>query len=57
MDDDAYRHIDSIREHMLAGVEATIAEYELAAHTVAFGAKGCVTFSPTRIRNYRALVG
>jgi len=51
--DDAYRHIDAIREQMIAGVEKVIAEYNLAAYTVAFGAKGCVTFSPTRTRNYR----
>jgi glutamate-1-semialdehyde 2,1-aminomutase len=25
----------------------------LPAHTVQFGAKGCVTYSPTRVRNYR----
>ena len=53
LNDDSYRHIDSIREYMLAGVEQTIAEYGLTAYTVAFGAKGCVTFSPTPTRNYR----
>ncbi len=36
-----------------AGIEGLIAEHDLPAHTVAFGAKGCVTFSPTRVRNYR----
>ena len=53
LDDETYRHLDSIREQMVTGVEETIAEYGLAAYAIAFGAKGCVTFSPTRTRNYR----
>jgi glutamate-1-semialdehyde 2,1-aminomutase len=53
LDDEAYRHLDRIREQMVTGVEETIAEYGLAAYAIAFGAKGCVTFSPTRTRNYR----
>lgn len=32
---------------------AVIAEHDLPAHTVLFGAKGCVTWSRTRVRNYR----
>ena len=53
MDDDAYRHIDALREHMVTGVGETIAEYGLDAYAIAFGAKGCVTFSTKRTRNYR----
>ncbi len=30
-----------------------IAEYELPAHTVGFGVKGCVTWSTSPVRNYR----
>ncbi|WP_116996275.1 aspartate aminotransferase family protein [Desertimonas flava] len=30
-----------------------IADHDLPAHTVLFGAKGCVTWSRTRVRNYR----
>jgi glutamate-1-semialdehyde 2,1-aminomutase len=38
---------------MVEGCERVIAEHDLPAHTVAVGAKGCITFSPTRVRNYR----
>ena len=31
----------------------TISEFELPAHTVGFGVKGCVTWSTTPVRNYR----
>jgi glutamate-1-semialdehyde 2,1-aminomutase len=49
----AYRHLDRLRELLVGGLEATIAATGLAAHVVAVGAKGCVTFSPTSVRNYR----
>ena len=53
LDDDAYRSIDLVREHMVTGVDELIAEYGLDAYTTAFGAKGCVTFASTPMRNYR----
>ena len=34
-------------------MNAIIAEHELPAHTVGFGVKGAVTWSPTPVRNYR----
>jgi glutamate-1-semialdehyde 2,1-aminomutase len=30
-----------------------IEEYNLPAHTVGFGVKGCITWSTTPVRNYR----
>jgi glutamate-1-semialdehyde 2,1-aminomutase len=51
--DDAYATFGRLREEMISGCEEIIARHELSAHVVALGAKGCVTFSPTRIRNYR----
>jgi glutamate-1-semialdehyde 2,1-aminomutase len=51
--DDAYRHFDRLRRLMVDGCTQVIERLELPAHVVAIGAKGCVTFSPTRIRNYR----
>src|SRR5438093_2872760 len=51
--DEAYERFARLRDEMSAGCEEIIGRYELAAHVVALGAKGCVTFSPTRIRNYR----
>lgn len=40
-------------QRMIAALDAVIAEYDLPAHTVQLGAKGCVTFSTTPVRNYR----
>jgi glutamate-1-semialdehyde 2,1-aminomutase len=34
-------------------MEKTIEAHALPAHTVGFGVKGCVTWSPTPVRNYR----
>ncbi|TMK85830.1 MAG: aspartate aminotransferase family protein [Actinobacteria bacterium] len=51
--DEAYQHIDALRDQMAAGIERVIGETGLPAHVVAMGAKGCVTFSPTPVRNYR----
>ncbi len=53
LDDDAYRHLESLRQQMETGLEQTIAEVGLEAYTMTFGAKGCVVFSSTRTRNYR----
>jgi glutamate-1-semialdehyde 2,1-aminomutase len=37
----------------LTRITEIIEEYELPAHTVGFGVKGCVTWSTTPVRNYR----
>ena len=34
-------------------ISEIIDEYELPAHTVGFGVKGCITWSETPVRNYR----
>jgi glutamate-1-semialdehyde 2,1-aminomutase len=44
---------EAINERALDAIDAVIAEYELPAHTVGVGVKGCVTWSPTPVRNYR----
>jgi glutamate-1-semialdehyde 2,1-aminomutase len=38
---------------LLTACDRVIATAGLPAHTVQFGAKGCVTYSATRVRNYR----
>jgi glutamate-1-semialdehyde 2,1-aminomutase len=48
-----YRHLDRLQRRMVDGVERVLARTGLPAHVVAVGAKGCVTFSPTPVRNYR----
>jgi len=49
----AYSHIDRLRHRIVAGAERVIEEHALPAHVVAVGAKGCIAFSPTRIRDFR----
>jgi glutamate-1-semialdehyde 2,1-aminomutase len=50
---DAYRELDRLRNRAVAGLESTIAEYELEAHVVAVGAKGCVVFRRDHVTDYR----
>ena len=49
---DAYRHLDSLNERLLAGCEAVIERHRLPGYAVGAGSKGCVTFSPTRVIDY-----
>ncbi len=44
---------EEINVGVLDAVDAIITEFELPAHTVALGVKGCITWSPTPVRNYR----
>jgi glutamate-1-semialdehyde 2,1-aminomutase len=48
-----YRHLERLQQRMVDGVEQVIARTGLPAHVVTVGAKGCVTFSLTPVRNYR----
>lgn len=38
---------------LIAACQNVIDDHGLPAHTVQFGAKGCITWSPTPVRNYR----
>src|ERR671912_125841 len=49
----AYRRIAGLQQQMVTGVEQILDRTGLPAHVVAVGAKGCVTFSPAPVRNYR----
>ncbi len=44
---------EAINVHALDAIDEIIAEHKLPAHTVGLGVKGCVTWSPTPVRNYR----
>ena len=50
---EAYEHFDRLGKIMSDGVRDVVEEYDLAAYPLAFGAKGSVTFSGRRVRNYR----
>jgi glutamate-1-semialdehyde 2,1-aminomutase len=50
---DAYEQLGRLRLRVEERLGAAISRAGLEAHVVSVGAKGCVTFSPTRVRNYR----
>ena len=50
---EAYEHFDRLARIMSDGVQDVVEEYDLAAYPLAFGAKGSVTFSGRKVRNYR----
>ena len=51
--DDAYTKLHAANEHLMAGCERIIADYELPAHTVGMGSKGCVVMSSEPVLEYR----
>jgi glutamate-1-semialdehyde 2,1-aminomutase len=53
LDDAAYARIDALRARMVSGAERLLEEFAIPAHVVAVGAKGCITFSATPVRDYR----
>jgi glutamate-1-semialdehyde 2,1-aminomutase len=44
---------EELNHQALERISDIIDEYQLPAHTVGFGVKGCVTWSTTPVRNYR----
>jgi len=54
---EAYEHFDRLGGIMSDGARAIIEEYDLAAYPLSFGAKGSVTFTGHRVRNYRDFLG
>ncbi len=50
---DALEAAEAINVRAMRAIDEVIAEYELPAHTVGLGVKGCVTWSTTPVRNYR----
>jgi glutamate-1-semialdehyde 2,1-aminomutase len=49
---EAYAHLDALNDRIVAGCQAVIERYNLSGYAVGVGAKGCVTFSPTKIVDY-----
>ena len=50
---EAYEHFDRLARIMSKGSQDVVEEHDLAAYPLAFGAKGSVTFSGRKVRNYR----
>jgi glutamate-1-semialdehyde 2,1-aminomutase len=53
MTDDAYAHLDRLRDRMRSGIEGVIAQHDLPWTVTTAGAKGCITFLPKPTRNFR----
>jgi len=50
---EALQRSEDFNRQALTRVAEIINEYELPAHTVGFGVKGCITWAATPVRNYR----
>jgi glutamate-1-semialdehyde 2,1-aminomutase len=50
---EAYAHLDTLRDQLVEGAQKVIDAYGLPAYPLGFGAKGSITFSDRRVRNYR----
>lgn len=48
-----YEHLDRLAARLRAALEEVIAEHGFGWHVVTVGAKGCVTFRPERVREFR----
>lgn len=51
--EEAIANAESLNMQALSRISDIIDEYELPAHTVGFGVKGCITWSSEPVRNYR----
>jgi glutamate-1-semialdehyde 2,1-aminomutase len=51
--DEALATAEAFNKQALDRIQAIIEEFQLPAHTVGFGVKGCVTWSKDPVRNYR----
>ncbi len=50
---DAYVHLAALGTRLAQGCAAALAANDIPAHTVDLGAKGCVSYRPEPLRNYR----
>ena len=50
---DAYRHLARLGTRLVQGCQAAIDRHKIPAHTVDLGAKGCVSYRPTPMKDYR----
>jgi glutamate-1-semialdehyde 2,1-aminomutase len=50
---EAYQRIEALRQRAVAGLEREIARTGLGAHVVSIGAKGCVVFRDSPVRDFR----
>ena len=51
--EEALAHAEALNMQALERITQIIEQYQLPAHTVGFGVKGCITWSTLPVRNYR----
>ena len=51
--DEAWAKAKDENDRLLAACQSVIDDAGIPAHTVGLGAKGCITYTPERVRNYR----
>src|SRR5215212_1337769 len=49
---ESYQHLDALNDRILAGCEGVIEKYSLPGYAIGVAAKGCVTFSTTKVIDY-----
>ena len=50
----AYAHLDDLNDRIVSGCQSVIERHNLSGYAVGIGAKGCVTFSPTKVVDYES---
>jgi len=51
---EAYRHLDALSERIVRGCQTVVDRYALPGYAIGLAAKGCVTFSPTKVVDYES---
>jgi glutamate-1-semialdehyde 2,1-aminomutase len=51
---EAYRHLDALNDRIVAGCQGVIERHGLSGYAIGIAAKGCVTFSPTKVVDYES---
>ncbi len=49
---EAYRHLDDLNDRIVSGCQGVVDRYNLPGYAVGIAAKGCVTFSPSKVVDY-----
>jgi glutamate-1-semialdehyde 2,1-aminomutase len=54
MTPEAYKHLDSINDQLIAQCDAVCEKYDFPGYTVGISSKGCVNFTTARITDYES---
>lgn len=51
---EAYAHLDALNDHLVAGCQAVVEQYDLPGYAIGVASKGCVTFASEKIVDYES---